>query len=111
VIGGEPATPAAAFDFARAAGGPCCASAGDWAASASTSRPITSHPAFPGGVTRACLASRLLSMKVDKQRNWNRDEANGNGNACTSPDLSRALRRNPHLRVPVPAGRYDLGTP
>jgi hypothetical protein len=65
VIGGEPARPAAAFDFARAGGGPCCASAGDWAASASTSRPITSHPAFPGGVTRACLASRLLSMEVD----------------------------------------------
>ena len=27
------------------------------------------------------------------------------------PDLSRALRRNPHLRVFVASGRYDLGTP
>ena len=30
---------------------------------------------------------------------------------CTSPDLARALRRNPHLKVFVASGRYDLGTP
>ena len=35
----------------------------------------------------------------------------GNGFACTSPDLARALRRNPHLKVLVASGRYDLGTP
>ena len=41
----------------------------------------------------------------------NRGEAKGNGYASTSPDLSRALRRNPHLRVLVASGYYDLGTP
>ena len=29
----------------------------------------------------------------------------------TTPELARALRRNPHLRVFVASGRYDLGTP
>jgi carboxypeptidase C (cathepsin A) len=53
----------------------------------------------------------VLSMEVNKQWNWNRGEAKGNGYACTSPDLSRALRRNPHLRVLVASGYYDLGTP
>ena len=53
----------------------------------------------------------LLSMEVNRQWNWNRGEANGNSYACTSPDLSRALRRNPHLRVLVASGHYDLGTP
>jgi len=46
-----------------------------------------------------------------KAWNWNRGDANGNGFACTTPDLARALRRNPHLRVLVASGRYDLGTP
>lgn len=53
----------------------------------------------------------VLSMDVNKQWNWNRGEAKGNSYACTSPDLSRALRRNPHLRVLVASGHYDLGTP
>ena len=54
---------------------------------------------------------QLLSMDVHKGWNWNRGEAKGNGFASTSDDLSRALRRNPHLRVLVASGRYDLGTP
>jgi carboxypeptidase C (cathepsin A) len=53
----------------------------------------------------------VLSWDAHKEWNWNRDEEKGNGFACTSPDLSRALRRNPHLRVLVASGRYDLGTP
>ena len=43
----------------------------------------------------------VLCMDAHKQWNWNRGEQKGNGFACTSPDLSRALRRNPHLRVIV----------
>jgi carboxypeptidase C (cathepsin A) len=53
----------------------------------------------------------LLSMEVHKGWNWNRGEERGNAFASTSNDLSRALRRNPHLRVFVASGRYDLGTP
>ncbi|MDH5329705.1 MAG: peptidase S10 [Aquincola sp.] len=53
----------------------------------------------------------LLSMETHKAWNWNRGEAKGNAFASTSDDLSRALRRNPHLRVFVASGRYDLGTP
>ena len=53
----------------------------------------------------------VLNMDVNKSWNWNRGEAKGNGFACTSPDLSRALRRNPHLKVLVASGYYDLGTP
>ena len=53
----------------------------------------------------------VLSMDAHKQWNWNRGEDKGNAFACTSPDLSRALRRNPHLRVLVASGHYDLGTP
>jgi carboxypeptidase C (cathepsin A) len=53
----------------------------------------------------------VLNMDVHNGWNWNRGEAKGNGYACTSPDLSRALRRNPHLRVLVASGHYDLGTP
>ncbi len=53
----------------------------------------------------------VMSMEVNKQWDWNRGDAKGNGYACTSPDLSRALRRNPHLRVLVASGHYDLGTP
>ena len=33
------------------------------------------------------------------------------GFASTSADLSRALRRNVHLKVLAASGRYDLGTP
>ena len=53
----------------------------------------------------------LLAMEVNKTWNWNRGEAKGNAFASTSDDLARALRRNPHLRVLVASGRYDLGTP
>ena len=53
----------------------------------------------------------VLSMDVNRQWNFNRGEAKGNGFTCTSGDLSRALRRNPHLRVLVASGYYDLGTP
>ena len=53
----------------------------------------------------------LLSLEVNKTWNWNRGEAKGNAFASTSDDLARALRRNPHLRVLVASGRYDLGTP
>ena len=53
----------------------------------------------------------VLSMDAHKQWDWNRGQDKGNSYACTSPDLSRALRRNPHLRVLVASGHYDLGTP
>jgi carboxypeptidase C (cathepsin A) len=53
----------------------------------------------------------VLSMEAHKHWNWNRGEQKGNAFASTSPDLSRALRRNPHLRVLVASGHYDLGTP
>jgi carboxypeptidase C (cathepsin A) len=53
----------------------------------------------------------LLNFEVNKTWNWNRGEAKGNGFGSTGTDLARALRRNPHLRVLVASGRYDLGTP
>jgi carboxypeptidase C (cathepsin A) len=53
----------------------------------------------------------VFNNEVNKNWNWNRGEAKGNSYACTSPDLARALRRSPHLRVLVASGRYDLGTP
>jgi carboxypeptidase C (cathepsin A) len=53
----------------------------------------------------------VLSMDAHKQWNWNRGEEKGNAFTSTSPDLSRALRRNPHLKVLVASGHYDLGTP
>jgi carboxypeptidase C (cathepsin A) len=53
----------------------------------------------------------VLNMEAHKAWNWNRGEEKGNSFASTSTDLSRALRRNPHLRVLVASGRYDLGTP
>jgi len=53
----------------------------------------------------------VLSMDTNKHWNWSRGEEQGNSFCCTSPDLSRALRRNPHLRVLVASGHYDLGTP
>jgi carboxypeptidase C (cathepsin A) len=52
-----------------------------------------------------------MSMSVNEAWNWNRGKAQGNAYTCTSPDLARALRRHPHLRVMVASGRYDLGTP
>lgn len=58
----------------------------------------------------------VLSMDVNRAWKWQRrrrpgDEGEGIGYASTSADLARALRRNPHLRVLVASGRYDLGTP
>ena len=53
----------------------------------------------------------VMSMEANKQWNFNRGEEKGNAFTSTSPDLSRALRRNPHLRVLVASGHYDLGTP
>jgi carboxypeptidase C (cathepsin A) len=58
----------------------------------------------------------IFSMEVNKQWDWNRREpsgepAKGNNFTSTSGDLARALRRNPHLRVLVASGYYDLGTP
>ena len=53
----------------------------------------------------------FLSMEVNQQWNWNRGDAKGNAFASTSADLARALRRNPHLKVLVASGHYDLGTP
>ncbi len=53
----------------------------------------------------------VLSHDTHKAWDWNRGGRRGNGFTTTAPDLSRALRRNPHLRVLVASGRYDLGTP
>jgi carboxypeptidase C (cathepsin A) len=53
----------------------------------------------------------LLNIATHKAWSWNRGESRGNSYCSTSPDLSRALRRNPHLRVFAASGRYDLGTP
>ncbi len=53
----------------------------------------------------------ILSMEVHEQWNWNRGKDKGNSYASTSGDLARAMRRNPHLRVLVASGHYDLGTP
>ena len=33
------------------------------------------------------------------------------GFTTTGDDLARAMRRNPHMKVLVASGRYDLGTP
>jgi carboxypeptidase C (cathepsin A) len=53
----------------------------------------------------------IFSMDAHKAWDWNRGEEKGNSFTCTSTDLARALRRNPHLRVLVASGRFDLGTP
>jgi carboxypeptidase C (cathepsin A) len=53
----------------------------------------------------------IINMDANKAWNWNRGESKGNSYCSTSGDLSRALRRNPHLRVFAASGRYDLGTP
>jgi carboxypeptidase C (cathepsin A) len=56
---------------------------------------------------------QVLSHEVNKGWNWNRgpDNSTRMGFTSTSPDLARALRRNPHLKVFAASGRYDLGTP
>ncbi len=56
----------------------------------------------------------VLNLEVNRGWTWSRSEAKGfdrMGFASTSPDLARALRRNPHLKVLAASGRYDLGTP
>jgi len=58
----------------------------------------------------------VFSEAVNKAWDWNRRDASGEptrGNSFTSTgdDMARALRRNPHLRVLVASGYYDLGTP
>lgn len=53
----------------------------------------------------------VLSMSVNKEWNWLQGDSKGNSYATTSDRLARALRRNPHLRVLVASGYYDLGTP
>ena len=53
----------------------------------------------------------ILSMEVNKSWNWLQGDSKGNSYTSTSHALARALRRNPHLRVLVASGYYDLGTP
>jgi carboxypeptidase C (cathepsin A) len=58
----------------------------------------------------------VFSEAVNKTWDWNRRGADGeptkgNSFATTGDDLARAMRRNPHLRVLVASGYYDLGTP
>jgi len=53
----------------------------------------------------------VLARDVHKGWNWNRGDSSRMGFTSTSPDLARALRRNPHLKVLAASGRYDLGTP
>ena len=56
-----------------------------------------------------------LSFEVNRAWDWQRGSADGlreaNGFTSTSGDLARAMRRNPHMKVLVASGRYDLGTP
>jgi carboxypeptidase C (cathepsin A) len=78
-------------------------------------RYFTEHLGLHEGV-QALQRYEVLSMEAHKQWNWNRNGPDGqpergNSYASTSDDLSRALRRNAHLRVFVASGRYDLGTP
>jgi carboxypeptidase C (cathepsin A) len=54
---------------------------------------------------------QVLSHDAHKHWNWNRGDSSRMGFTSTSPDLARALRRNPHLKVLAASGRYDLGTP
>jgi carboxypeptidase C (cathepsin A) len=56
---------------------------------------------------------QVLAMDVNRGWNWLRggDRADRMGYTSTSPDLARAMRRNPHLKVFAASGRYDLGTP
>jgi carboxypeptidase C (cathepsin A) len=54
---------------------------------------------------------QLYSPAAAKAWNWNRGERQGNAFTCTSTDLAKAIRRQPHLRVMVASGLYDLATP
>ncbi len=53
----------------------------------------------------------VLNREVNRGWNWNRGDSTRMGFASTTPDLARALRRNPHFKVLAASGRYDLGTP
>ena len=53
----------------------------------------------------------VFSDTAHKEWNWLQGESKGNSYTSTSGALARALRRNPHLRVLVASGYYDLGTP
>jgi carboxypeptidase C (cathepsin A) len=58
----------------------------------------------------------VFSSDVNKAWDFNRraaggETSKGNSYTTTGDDLARALRRNPHLRVLVASGYYDLGTP
>jgi carboxypeptidase C (cathepsin A) len=53
----------------------------------------------------------VFSDIAHKEWNWLQGESKGNSYTTTSNALARALRRNPHLRVLVASGYYDLGTP
>jgi carboxypeptidase C (cathepsin A) len=53
----------------------------------------------------------VLNREAHQQWNFGRGDSKGSGFTSTSPDLARALRRNPLLKVFVASGRYDLGTP
>jgi carboxypeptidase C (cathepsin A) len=55
----------------------------------------------------------VLNLEVNHTWNWKRESSEWGrmGFTSTSPDLARVLRRNPHLKVLVASGRYDLGTP
>ena len=54
---------------------------------------------------------QVLNAEAHKQWNFGRGDSRGSGFTSTSPDLARAMRRNPLLKVFVASGRYDLGTP
>lgn len=54
---------------------------------------------------------QVLSHEAHQEWNWHRGESTRMGFTSTSPDLARAMRRNPHLKVLAASGRYDLGTP
>lgn len=54
---------------------------------------------------------QLYSAAAAKAWNWNRGERQGNAFTCTSTDLAKAIRRQPHLKVLVASGLYDLATP
>lgn len=57
---------------------------------------------------------QVLNHEVNRGWTWSREGHQGSdrmGYASTSPDLARAMRRNPHLKVLAASGRYDLGTP
>ncbi len=55
----------------------------------------------------------VLNREVNRSWDWRRGEGGrmGMGYTSTTPDLARALRRNPHFKVLAASGRYDLGTP